>query len=265
MGKDRVAVVGIGQTKHQATRGDVSMAGLVREAAQRALDDAQMTWTDIDAVVSAPHCWHLGNGGAGGISDHGGAVVDGDRLRQLFTQPHGVAGRSQTNTGDHLQDGEVPHAVMARAVGAGHACPVEHEGHAGTVQRDYEIAVRPAWSSVRRSRATSIADATTLNFGPNLFDGMMADSGKALITVSSVPPIPFGASVEGLIGKTAPDGTVITDDDVFTTALLEAEGVAVVQGSAFGLSPYFRVSYATSEAELEEACTRIQRFCASLK
>ena len=51
MGKERVAVVGIGQTKHQATRGDVSMAGLVREAAQRALDDAQMTWTDIDAVV----------------------------------------------------------------------------------------------------------------------------------------------------------------------------------------------------------------------
>ena len=51
MGKQRVAVVGIGQTKHQATRGDVSMAGLVREAAQRALDDAQMTWTDIDAVV----------------------------------------------------------------------------------------------------------------------------------------------------------------------------------------------------------------------
>ncbi|MGI8936690.1 MAG: thiolase domain-containing protein [Iamia sp.] len=51
MGKERVAVVGIGQTKHEATRGDVSMVGLVREAAQRALDDAQMTWTDIDAVV----------------------------------------------------------------------------------------------------------------------------------------------------------------------------------------------------------------------
>jgi acetyl-CoA C-acetyltransferase len=51
MGKDRVAVVGIGQTKHSATRGDVSMAGLVREAAQRALDDAHMTWQDIDAVV----------------------------------------------------------------------------------------------------------------------------------------------------------------------------------------------------------------------
>src|SRR3546814_11559599 len=51
MTKERVAVVGVGQTKHQATRGDVSMAGLVREAASRALEDAGMTWADIDAVV----------------------------------------------------------------------------------------------------------------------------------------------------------------------------------------------------------------------
>ena len=83
-------------------------------------------------------------------------------------------------------------------------------------------------------------------------------------------PNPEGAfyvypSVEGLIGKTTPSGVVITDDEVFTTELLEAEGVAVVQGSAFGLSPYFRISYATSEAVLEEACGRIQRFAASLK
>jgi len=51
MGKERVAVVGIGQTKHEATRGDVSVAGLLREAAQRALADAEMTWSDVDAVV----------------------------------------------------------------------------------------------------------------------------------------------------------------------------------------------------------------------
>ena len=72
-------------------------------------------------------------------------------------------------------------------------------------------------------------------------------------------------SIEGLIGKTTGGGTVIDSDDTFATELLDAEGVAVVQGSAFGLSPYFRVSYATSDAVLEEACTRIQRFCASLK
>ena len=72
-------------------------------------------------------------------------------------------------------------------------------------------------------------------------------------------------SIEGLIGKKTDDGTVIDNDDTFTSALLDAEGVAVVQGSAFGLSPYFRISYATSEKVLEEACRRIQRFCASLR
>ena len=61
------------------------------------------------------------------------------------------------------------------------------------------------------------------------------------------------------------EGVVIADDEIFTAELLNAEGVAVVQGAAFGLSPYFRISYATSDAVLEEACTRIQRFCASLK
>ena len=71
-------------------------------------------------------------------------------------------------------------------------------------------------------------------------------------------------SVEGLIGKRAPSGREITGDGVFASELLDAEGVAVVQGEAFGLSPYFRISYATSDAVLEEACTRIQRFCASL-
>ena len=82
-------------------------------------------------------------------------------------------------------------------------------------------------------------------------------------------PSPEGAfyvypSCAGLIGKKTQGGTVITDDAVFTSELLEAEGVAVVQGSAFGLGPNFRISYATSDALLEEACTRIQRFTASL-
>ena len=72
-------------------------------------------------------------------------------------------------------------------------------------------------------------------------------------------------SIEGLIGKTTEGGTVIDSDDTFATELLDAEGVAVVQGSAFGLSPYFRISYATSESALEEACGRIQRFCAGLR
>ena len=72
-------------------------------------------------------------------------------------------------------------------------------------------------------------------------------------------------SCAGVIGKTTPSGVVIDSDETFTTELLNAEGVAVVQGTAFGLSPFFRISYATSDAVLEAACTRIQKFCASLK
>ncbi|MGB7317426.1 MAG: pyridoxal phosphate-dependent aminotransferase [Planktotalea sp.] len=82
-------------------------------------------------------------------------------------------------------------------------------------------------------------------------------------------PVPEGAfyvypSIAGLIGKTTPNGTVIENDEVFATALLEDTGVAVVFGAAFGLSPNFRVSYATSDEALKEACTRIQTFCAAL-
>jgi aspartate aminotransferase len=85
-----------------------------------------------------------------------------------------------------------------------------------------------------------------------------------------VCPLPDGAfyvypSIAGLIGKTTPSGTEIANDEIFATALLEDTGVAVVFGAAFGLSPNFRVSYATSDEALKEACTRIQKFCASLK
>ncbi|PCJ02821.1 MAG: aspartate aminotransferase [Alphaproteobacteria bacterium] len=71
-------------------------------------------------------------------------------------------------------------------------------------------------------------------------------------------------SCAGLIGKKTPDGKVIESDEDFVTYLLESEGVACVQGAAFGLSPYFRISYATSTENLTEACARIQRACAAL-
>jgi len=71
-------------------------------------------------------------------------------------------------------------------------------------------------------------------------------------------------SCEGLIGKKAPSGKVIENDEDFVTELLEAEGVAAVHGEAFGLSPHFRISYATATDVLEDACQRIQRFCGSL-
>ncbi|MCA8906850.1 MAG: aspartate transaminase [Rhodospirillaceae bacterium] len=82
--------------------------------------------------------------------------------------------------------------------------------------------------------------------------------------------VPEGAfyvypSCAGAMGKTTPDGKLLATDEDFVTYLLESEGVAVVQGAAFGLSPFFRISYATSTEALTEACTRIQRACAALK
>jgi len=81
--------------------------------------------------------------------------------------------------------------------------------------------------------------------------------------------IPDGAfyvfpSCRGTIGKHTSSGKVIRNDTDFVTELLDEEGIAVVQGAAFGLEPYFRISYATSEELLKEACIRIQRFCSSL-
>jgi aspartate aminotransferase len=83
-------------------------------------------------------------------------------------------------------------------------------------------------------------------------------------------PVPEGAfyvypSCADLIGKTTETGKTIATDEDFVTELLQAEGVAAVHGSAFGLGPNLRISYATSNKTLEEACRRIQRFCGSLR
>jgi aspartate aminotransferase len=83
-------------------------------------------------------------------------------------------------------------------------------------------------------------------------------------------PKPEGAfyvypTIRKLIGRKAPSGKTIATDEDFASELLDAEGVAVVHGAAFGLSPFFRISYATSNQALEEACRRIQRFCGELR
>ncbi len=83
-------------------------------------------------------------------------------------------------------------------------------------------------------------------------------------------PTPEGAfyvypSCEGCLGKTTPKGKLISNDQDFVEALLEEEGVAVVHGEAFGLAPFFRISYATSTENLVKACERIQRFCGNLR
>ena len=68
-----------------------------------------------------------------------------------------------------------------------------------------------------------------------------------------------------LVLDPAPSGTKLVTDEDFVTELLEAEGVAVVQGTPFGFGPAFRISYATKTEDVEEACRRIQRFCGNLK
>jgi aspartate aminotransferase len=83
-------------------------------------------------------------------------------------------------------------------------------------------------------------------------------------------PKPEGAfyvfpSCAGTMGRVAPSGSKLESDEDFVTELLEAEGVAVVQGTPFGFGPAFRISYATKTDDLEEACRRIQRFCGNLK
>jgi aspartate aminotransferase len=71
-------------------------------------------------------------------------------------------------------------------------------------------------------------------------------------------------SCAAVIGRKTPEGKTINSDDDFAEYLLESEGVAIVPGSGFGLSPYFRISYATSTEALTEACARIKRACAKL-
>mgnify|MGYP002481749570 CR=1 FL=1 len=83
-------------------------------------------------------------------------------------------------------------------------------------------------------------------------------------------PTPEGAfyvypDCSELIGKTLPNGKKIETDEDLVMGLLENEAVAAVHGSSFGLGPNFRISYATSDEKLEEACRRIQRFCAELR
>lgn len=130
------------------------------------------------------------------------------------------------------------------------------------------------------SNATSISQWATVEAlnGPQDFLKDRADvfKGRRDLVVSMLNQAsgiscstPEGAfyvypSVAGCIGKKTPSGKVIETDADFAEALLEDEAVAVVHGEAFGLSPFFRASYATSTEALEEACTRIQRFCASL-
>ncbi|WP_374654655.1 pyridoxal phosphate-dependent aminotransferase [Phenylobacterium sp.] len=128
-------------------------------------------------------------------------------------------------------------------------------------------------SSISQWAAVEALNGTQAFIKPNakLFEGRRDLVVSMLNQANGIKcPTPEGAfyvypSVEQLIGKTSPSGKVIGSDQDFAVELLEQEGVSVVFGAAFGLSPFFRISYATSNAVLEDACTRIQRFCANVK
>lgn len=128
-------------------------------------------------------------------------------------------------------------------------------------------------SSISQAAAVEALNGTQDFIGPNndLFKSRRDLVVAALNECEGLHcPTPDGAfyvfpSCAGAIGKTTPEGKRIETDLDFVTYLLESEGVAVVHGSAFGLAPHFRVSYATSSELLEKACARIKRACAALK
>ena len=128
-------------------------------------------------------------------------------------------------------------------------------------------------SSISQWAAVEALNGTQEFIKPNakLFEGRRDLVVSMLNQANGIAcPTPEGAfyvypSVEKLLGKKSPSGKVIETDQDFAVELLEQEGVSVVFGAAFGLSPFFRISYATSNEVLEDACTRIQRFCANVK
>ena len=107
----------------------------------------------------------------------------------------------------------------------------------------------------------------------DLFDvaGMTTGAGNPTFLAGRAPATRHAWAVQqlldagaALIGKKTPAGKIIETDTDLVLYFLESEGVAVVQGSAYGMSPFFRISYASSEEELRDACERIQRACAAL-
>ena len=152
-------------------------------------------------------------------------------------------------------------------------------GFAGGPEEIIKIMTKVQSQSISHTAAVSQAAAVAALNGPHDFieENNAMFKGRRDLVVSMLNQVngiscatPEGAfyvypSVAGILGKTTPDGKTIETDEDFVTALLEAEGVAGVHGAAFGLSPHFRISYATATGLLEDACSRIQRFCGSLR
>src|SRR5947209_5517844 len=157
-------------------------------------------------------------------------------------------------------------------------CPAEHGFKLQPPDLEKAMATIQSQSTSNPSSISQWASVEALN-GPQDFipvnNKMFKERRDLVVSMLNQAkgidcPRPQGAfyvypSCAGTIGKSAPSGKSIGNDEDFVTELLEAEGVAVVQGSAFGLGPAFRISYAAKTSGLEDACKRIQRFCGNLR
>ncbi|MCQ0971571.1 pyridoxal phosphate-dependent aminotransferase [Paracoccus sp. TK19116] len=210
-----------------------------------------------DVLLDAPHVWVL----ADDIYEH--LVFDGfefctpaqvePRLKDRTLTMNGVS-KAYAMTGWRIGYGAGPETLiraMAKLQSQSTSNPSSISQHAALAAldgpQDYIAESRTAFQR-RRDLVVS---------GLNQCEGITC-------------PTPQGAfyvypSITGLIGRTSDGGTQITTDEDFANALLEETGVAVVFGAAFGLSPHFRISYATSDEELTDAVARIRRFCAGCR
>ena len=140
--------------------------------------------------------------------------------------------------------------AMAKVMSQSTSNPCSISQWASVAALDGDHSFLETWLDAFRTRRDTVVDM--LNAAPGL--SCLTPQGAFYVYPSCA----------GVIGKTTPTGQTIATDEDFAASLLEAEGVAIVFGEAFGLAPYFRLSYAAALDDLKDACTRIQRFCASL-
>ena len=151
-------------------------------------------------------------------------------------------------------------------------------GYAGGPRELIKVILKMQSQSTTNPSSISQAAAIEALTGPQDFLAARADNFRArrdlVVTMLNAAPgitcrVPEGAfyvfpNITGVIGKRTPQGKIIASDLDFVMYLLDVAEVGVLQGAAYGLSPYMRVSYSTSTAMLQEGCGRIQRACAAL-
>ena len=250
----------------------------------------KITPEDLEAAITPKTKWVLLNS----PSNPTGAAYSRDELRGLtdvlMRHPHVwvmtddmyehvIYDGFEFSTPAEIEPGLIDRTLTLNGVSKAYSMTGWRLGYgAGPVEVIKAMIIVQSQSSTHTSSISQAASIEALN-GPQDFIGphndMFRDRRDLVVSMLNQAPgitcrTPEGAfyvypSCAGAIGKTTPDGEKIENDSDFCTLLLEEEGVAVVPGVAFGLEPYFRISYATSTEALTDACERIQRFCAALR